>query len=225
MFQFASGALRFYAVLAKRKRFQHVFASQDALERLFYEVIFPNITFMASTKQLNSDPDEYIRIDMCEQAVSCFIEALIEKYEYFSEIIDKEIARCVNSTTQNDLSKRYAIFLATFGNKVEVNNFCTSMIIPELSKADSALIVRLDSLKFLLKFGTKKNMLSVLPHLEQCSVSDNKVESVYALQVLKRFRNMLRPCEYLSQLINTTLKERRIRSPYLTKVSFADLNM
>lgn len=224
-FQFAPGAIRFYAVLAKRKRFHHIFASKAVLKHIFDRVIFPNIVFLASTKQLNSDPDEYIRIDMCEQAVSCLIEVLVENYENFSEIIGQEVGRCIKNTTKNVLSKRYAIFLATFRSKFDVEKFCASMIVPELSNSDSVLTVRLDALRFLSKYGSKKNIQSVLPYLQQYSKSVNKVESEYALGALKRWKKMLRPMEYLSELIKETLKTRRIKSPYLTKLSFADLKV
>lgn len=221
----APGFLRFYAVIAKRKRFHHIFASKVVLGRIFHRAILPNIVFLASTKQLNNDPDEYIRIDMCEQGVSCLIETLVENYECFSEIIGQQVERYIENTTKNVLSKRSAIFLATFQNKCKIQTFCAEHIVAELSNTDDLLVVRLDAIKFLIKFGSKEILQNCLPCLEQCSRSINKVESLYALWTLKKWNKMLHSREILWKVICAALKQRDISSPYLVQCSFEDLNM
>lgn len=202
-----------------------MFSSKIVLKRIFDRAIFPNIAFCSSTKQLITDADEYIRIDLSEQSVSPLIEALVENYEDFSQIIGQEIERSIENSTRNVLSKRFAIFLATFQSKFEIHTFCSEHIVPELSKTDSLLVVRLDALKFLMKYGSKEQIQNCLPYLKQYSRSINKVESAYALWTLNKWNKMLNAQEFLSNVINAALKERQIHSPYLTQCSFMDLNV
>lgn len=229
VYQCVSSALPFYAAIVKRKRFHHIFASEIVLKRFFVQAILPNIIFMASTTQLNSDPDEYIRADMYEQNASCFIEALCENFEYFSRIINEEVKRCIELATNN--AKRRAIFLAHFKGKIEIENFTQYYIIPEVSNSSggSILVTKLDAIKFLMKHGSKYQIQHCLPHLEKYSRSNNKVESIYATQTLSKLKKMLKQREILSELMNKTLNEpgiqNRTQRKFLSKCSFEDLRM
>uniref|UniRef100_A0A914Z5Z3 Exportin-2 n=1 Tax=Panagrolaimus superbus TaxID=310955 RepID=A0A914Z5Z3_9BILA len=183
--QFTKSGLLFIATLAVRPHYQDLFVGEGIIEMLLGNVIWPNISYSDEDRDLlEDDPVAFFKHDLdgfdketVRGAAVELLRALSSRFEekvvaITTPVINSEVQKYEQNPAANWRSMNavcstiVAICSKTETQKygatnvsslIKVDDFCTSIILPELRKDQNHLLIVADAFKFIVTF---RNQLS-----------------------------------------------------------------
>ncbi|SMN18045.1 similar to Saccharomyces cerevisiae YGL238W CSE1 Nuclear envelope protein that mediates the nuclear export of importin alpha (Srp1p) [Maudiozyma saulgeensis] len=212
-----SKSLAFLTAVSRNPKYFEMFNNQEAMNNLTEQVILPNVTLRESDVELfEDDPIEYIRRDLegsdtdtRRRACTDFLNELKEKNETlvtntFMIHMKKFFEQYQSNPTEYWKYKDLYVFLFTTlaitGNitsagvsttnpQLNVVEFFTVQIIPDLTGNVANNILKVDAIKFIYMFRnqlSKNQLIEILPLLANFLTSDEYVVYTYAAVTIER---------------------------------------
>ncbi|GMM54242.1 importin-alpha export receptor [Maudiozyma humilis] len=212
-----SKSLAFLTAVSRNPKYFEMFNSQEAMNQLTEQVILPNVTLRESDIELfEDDPIEYIRRDLegsdtdtRRRACTDFLNELKEKneglvtstfLEYMKKFFEQYQANPNEFWKYKDLYVFLFTTLAITGNvtssgvtatnpQLNVVEFFTTQIIPDLTGSVPHNILKVDAIKFIYVFRnqlSKAQLIEILPLLANFLTSDEYVVYTYAAVTIER---------------------------------------
>lgn len=212
-----SKSLSFLTAVARIPKYFEFFNNESAMNNVAEQIILPNVTLRESDIELfEDDPIEYVRRDLegsdtdtRRRACTDFMKELKEKNEQlitniFSNHVQKFFELYQSNPAENwrykDLSVYLFTALAINGNVtssgvsstnilLDVVDFFTKQIAPDLTNAVPHIILRVDAIKYIYTFRNQLNkpqLIEILPILAQFLERDEYVVYTYAAITIER---------------------------------------
>ncbi|AET38305.1 importin-alpha export receptor Ecym_2590 [Eremothecium cymbalariae DBVPG len=212
-----SKCLSFMTAVARIPRYFDLFNNESAMNNITEQIILPNVTLRDSDNELfEDDPIEYIRRDLegsdsdtRRRACTDFLKELKEKNEslstnvvlsHINNFFEKYRADPSVNWKYKDLSVYLYTALAINGNvtssgvgstniMLDVVQFFTKEIIPDLTGPVPHPILRVDAIKYIYTFRnqlTKNQLMEILPVMASFLQDENYVVYSYAAVTIER---------------------------------------
>lgn len=212
-----SKSLSFLTAVSRIPKYFEIFDNEFAMNNIAEQIILPNVTLRESDIELfEDDPIEYIRRDLegsdtdtRRRACTDFLKELKEKNEQlvtsvFTNHITKFFSQYQANPNSNWKFKDICIFLFTAlaangaitatgvsstNILLDVVEFFTKQIAPDLTQPVPHIILRVDAIKYLYIFRNQLNktqLIEILPILANFLESDEYVVYTYAAVTIER---------------------------------------
>ena len=212
-----SKSLAFLTAVSRNPKYFEMFNNQNAMNNLTEQVILPNVTLRESDIELfEDDPIEYIRRDLegsdtdtRRRACTDFLNELKEKNEslvtntfmvHMKKFFEQYQSNPAEYWKYKDLYVFLFTTLAIMGNitssgvsatnpQLNVVEFFTTQIIPDLTGNVPNNILRVDAIKFIYVFRnqlSKNQLIEILPALANFLTSNEYVVYTYAAVTIER---------------------------------------
>lgn len=212
-----SKSLSFLTAVSRIPKYFEIFNNEFAMNNIAEQIILPNVTLRESDIELfEDDPIEYIRRDLegsdtdtRRRACTDFLKELKEKNEQlvtniFSNHIKVFFEQYQTNPSSNWKCKDLSIFLFTSlaangtvtstgvsstNILLDVVDFFTKQIAPDLTQPVPHIILRVDAIKYLYIFRNQLNknqLIEILPILAKFLEMDEYVVYTYAAVTIER---------------------------------------
>lgn len=212
-----SKSLSFLTAVSRIPKYFEIFNNEYAMNNIAEQIILPNVTLRESDIELfEDDPIEYIRRDLegsdtdtRRRACTDFLKELKEKNEQlvtnvFSSHIERFFNEYQSDPSTNWRYKDLCVFLFTAlavnGNVtstgvsstnilLDVVDFFTKQIAPDLTQTVPHVILRVDAIKYLYIFRNQLNkpqLIEIMPILAKFLEMDEYVVYTYAAITIER---------------------------------------
>jgi exportin-2 (importin alpha re-exporter) len=178
--QFTKSGLLFIATLAVRPHYQELFVGEGIIEMLLGNVIWPNVSYSDEDRDLlEDDPVAFFKQDLDGFDKETVRGAAVELLRALSSRFEEKVVQIISPVINSEVQKYHenpaanwksmnavcstivAICSKTETQKygatnvsslINVNDFCTSIILPELRKEQNHLLIVADAFKFIVTF-------------------------------------------------------------------------
>jgi len=210
-------AIGFLTSVCERNQYKSLFEDENTLIQICEKVIIPNMEFRtADEEQFEDNPEEYIRrdlegsdIDTRRRAACDLVRGFGKNFEgpitrVFSQYVNRMLQEYASNPQQNWKNKDAAIYLVTSiaqkgstakhgttkaNSLVNLQEFFANNILPEISNESGQLVLKADSLRYVITFRSllgKEALLKALGPVIKLITSKSAVVHTYASHLLER---------------------------------------